>query len=240
MKIGFAYPGGKAKIFKQLFEHFEHVGRWYIEPFAGRGNIFFNFFQVACFEQYFINDLNTGRFFKAIKEADFSKLPLEMSPMEFESLRWRSESGDPIAIALEPVITFSGRGYSNGSNLGHYDFNRYYQKFKFIQGILNDSRIKLSATNWENLPWDNFNSEDFIYCDPPYYKEDGYSYKNIDHEELIHRLRTTDANWCISGWLNELYEDLLGEPILKFERRKDMVAGSQGIEVVVDECLWRS
>jgi len=240
MDIGFSYPGGKFKIFKKLFEHFEHCGRWYIEPFAGRGNIFFNFHQIACFEQYHINDLSTGKFFKAIKNADFTQLPSTMTKLEFEKLRWLSERDDPIALALEPVITFSGRGYGNGSNLGHYDFNRYYQKFKFIQGILNDTRVKIHTMDWSSLPWDQFTEDDFIYCDPPYYKEDGYNYGNIDHENLIYKLKDSDANWAISGWPNELYEDLLGEPDLKFDRRKDMVAGSQGVEVSIEECLWRS
>jgi site-specific DNA-adenine methylase len=240
MKIGFSYPGGKFKIHQRLFEHFPHIGDHYYEPFAGRGNIFFNFYQIACFDEYHVNDLNTGSFFTAIKNADFKNLPKTIDKMEFEKLRWKSERDDPIALALEPVITFSGRGYGNGANLGHYDRIRYLDKFKFCQGILRDPKVTITKQDWSVVPWVYLTDEDFVYCDPPYYMEDGYNYNNIDHESLLLMLKDSMCNWAISGWETELYYDMLGDPTLKFNRRKDMVAGSQQVEVEVVECLWTS
>ena len=37
---GFAYPGGKVRLRKWLVSMMPREGRRYIEPFAGRGNVF--------------------------------------------------------------------------------------------------------------------------------------------------------------------------------------------------------
>jgi DNA adenine methylase len=51
----------------------------------------------------------------------------------------------------------------------------------------------------------------FLYIDPPYY---GVSYYNSnfsekDHEELLSLLKTAKAKWLLSGYANDLYDNML-------------------------------
>jgi site-specific DNA-adenine methylase len=66
-KITFPYPGGKARLARELVAMMPQSGRLYLEPFAGRGNVFFCAAQILKFQHWQINDIQQAPFFRAIK-----------------------------------------------------------------------------------------------------------------------------------------------------------------------------
>src|ERR1017187_924590 len=66
-RITFPYPGGKARLAPALVAMMPQNGRLYLEPFAGRGNVFFCAAQILKFQHWQINDIQQAPFFRAIK-----------------------------------------------------------------------------------------------------------------------------------------------------------------------------
>lgn len=239
MQISIPYPGGKFRIHKQIMSEFPPIGNKYIELFAGRGNIFFNFKQLASYNQWFLNDKFTGKYFQSISLVDPESLPIEITYELFEALKVKSLMNNPLAMILEPHITFRGKGYNAGPQIDKGHFERYNKstfkdKLLKMKSLLQD--VTVSCLDYTHLDLDNLTDEDFIYCDPPYLYTDGVGYANINHMELIGLLQNTEAQWAVSGYENEMYLAELGEPILRIERNLEMSEKSNQ----VIECLWRS
>jgi len=239
MNISIPYPGGKYRIWNKLAAEFPRFGNKYLELFAGRGNMFFNFKYISDYEKYHINDKYTGKYFRAIQVIDLNNLPKVITYELYEDLKMKFLMNDPLALVLEPHITFRGKGYDAGPQFdqGHferYDFNRFKQKLAFMKARLID--VTVTDYDFTHVDLDNLTCDDFIYCDPPYLYTEGVGYNNIDHMELINILQNTDAQWALSGYETEMYLHELGEPILRLERNIEMSNESnQSIE-----CLWRS
>ena len=58
----FSYPGGKAKLAKRIVELLPPSGDRYVEPFAGRANLFFRVAQQLDYRRFWLNDMNTYPF----------------------------------------------------------------------------------------------------------------------------------------------------------------------------------
>lgn len=235
MTIQFSHPGGKARIRETLYQFFPESGRKYLEPFAGRGNVFFEWYKRSTFTSYQLNDLNYATFFTALKQADLTQLPFEVNEFNFEVWQNRWLASDPIAHILEPKITFRGKGYPAGYGDKHYNKGNYQNICSQAQEILKDSRIIISRSDWAHLDYDNLNEEDFVYLDPPYYKTSGVGYGNIDHTELLARLSEVNFRWVLSGYESDLYYVWLGEPALKLERPHEMCTDFGATTM---ECIW--
>ena len=103
------YPGGKARLAKQIIEFLPTEGHTYVEPFAGRGNLFWTAVERGLkFRKWWLNDLATAPFFEAIQKlGDKIEVP-PRSKREFEKQREAYNSGDPTAVLLAPYLSFSG------------------------------------------------------------------------------------------------------------------------------------
>ena len=62
----FAYQGGKGKLAKHIVGLLPPSGKRFIEPFAGRGNVYFRVAQHLDYEEFWINDHYMFRFFQAL------------------------------------------------------------------------------------------------------------------------------------------------------------------------------
>jgi site-specific DNA-adenine methylase len=99
-----AYPGGKARLAEEIIALLPRHGRNYIEPFVGRGNLFWSAASAGLkYERWWLNDIATIPFFHAIKEiGDVIEVP-EHSRAEYECQHAASKRGDSTALLLEPL-----------------------------------------------------------------------------------------------------------------------------------------
>lgn len=122
MTPAFRHMGGKARLRKWLVDHFPTGdGGTYLEPFAGKGNVFFEACQRLRYLRWVLTDSNI-QFLNAVVDADFDALPAKVERQDFEY--WRASSG-PITTLIEPRITYAGKGYkygfsgSSGTHVGY-------------------------------------------------------------------------------------------------------------------------
>jgi len=235
MSIQFPYPGGKAKIRSKLYPYFPEEGRGYLEPFAGRGNVFWEWYPISDYEFYTINDLKVSRFFEALRDVNLEDLPFSITEEEFDVWYNRWLRDEPLAFVVEPKITFRGKGYLSGWQKGRYKRARYKPMCESAQHILRDKRVMIRNRDYVFLPWQDFNEDDFVYMDPPYYETGGVALGQIDHIQLLQILTDAKFQWAVSGYLSDLYLTWLGEPCLKLERKLEMTDAKGSTSI---ECLW--
>src|ERR1700723_103985 len=127
-----AFPGGKARLAQEIVALLPENGRTYIEPFAGRGNLYWSAVSAGLrYEKWWLNDISTIPFFHAIREiGDVIQVP-EHNRDEYERQREASKRGDPVAALLEPFLTFGGAGYPfsgfRGNHRGRSESSRERQ-----------------------------------------------------------------------------------------------------------------
>lgn len=228
--------GGKARITEWLLDHFPYEGKRYIEPFAGKGNVFFAAVQRLSYTWWFLNDRYTCPFFEAILQADLQRLPDRLEP-EHEFILPNTEGHIP--ILLESIISYGGKGYkSSGCRIDwrwRYDKNRLIDKFLRSRQLLKKAQITpydwreflATFSGWipEQQKWEDdrvmsqeefkpglkLYPDDFIYFDPPYFDTKS-AYPQINHWSLIdycNWLNDNGVRWAISGYDCFVYEDNL-------------------------------
>src|SRR5437016_4872751 len=107
-----AYPGGKARLAQEIVALLPKHGRSYVEPFCGRGNLFWSAASSSLkYEKWWLNDIATIPFFRAIREIGHVIEVPELSRAEYERQREASKGGASVAVLLEPFLTFGGNGY---------------------------------------------------------------------------------------------------------------------------------
>lgn len=263
-KITYSYMGGKARITNWLLEHFPYQGRRYIEPFAGKGNVYFAAVQSLNYTWWSINDRYTCPFFEAILQADLRSLPESLEP-EHEFILPNTRGHIP--LLLESIVSYGGKGYkSSGCKIDwrwRYDKKRLVDKILVSRQLLRKANItpydwrEFLATfhgwipgeqKWEDdlsgseefKPGLKFWPDDFIYFDPPYF-DTRASYPQINHLVLIEYmnwLSESGVKWAISGYDGFVYEDNL-EYINKYqiERNVEMTSINGSLTPTI-ETLW--
>lgn len=232
----FRHMGGKARLRKWLVDHFPDSGEIYLEPFAGKGNVFFEARQQLNFSQWILTDYDT-KFLNALMDADLNALPAKVDREDFEY--WRSGKG-PITTLIEPRITYAGKGYrygfsgSSGTHVG-YSGPIYKRVCEAARLLLANAQI--AESHWEDALV-NLNPT-FTYLDPPYYGTVA-SYENVDHVRLVEVLNNAQFSWALSGYHNPLYDARLQFKCrFEYERNYSEIKSSnrRGREPVT-ECLW--
>jgi site-specific DNA-adenine methylase len=169
------YPGGKARLARFIISQLPKQGRFYIEPFVGRGNLFW---AATCaglgYDRWWLNDSATIPFFNAIKQiGDVIEVP-RCTRHEYERQRNVYNSGDPTAILLEPFLSFGGGGYFcsgfRGNKRGGVSSGRYQETLRECHRIMSKSRPRLSSLDWREMRLDELGTEDTVVVDPPYAK----------------------------------------------------------------------
>lgn len=235
MTPSFQFQGGKARIRNWLCNLFPHRGGRYIELFAGRGNVFFEACQRLHYQRWELYD-NDVKFLAALKIADLDQLPT--------TIRFDDWKNDPSLIAkvLEPIISFSGKGYeygAQGKNVKNFfRYGNYRANCEKAQVLLNG--VFIAQQLWDQFPFDALTKNDFIYLDPPYYNTEG-PYPNIDHFKLCQTLSGLDCKWALSGYASVLYErNLIYKQRFEIQRNAEMKGSNRGFGSQVVEVLWRN
>jgi site-specific DNA-adenine methylase len=196
----FRYYDGRAKERIKIVDYFPSQGKIYLEPFAGAGNVFFEVRQRRLrYDEWWLNDISS--FLSDVTDCRLNAFP---SVVERETFDWWKDQNTPESRVLERAISYGGRGYFSGF-IGSNSYNR--------DSILESCWLARSALygtvithyDWETISWNNFDSSDFVYFDPPTYATSTKAYPPISHQRLLDLLNTAKFKWCLTGVPNYLY-----------------------------------
>lgn len=242
IRLGFAYPGGKIRLAKWITSFFPKSGNIYLDAFAGRGNVFWYFIDHGKFKSWHLNDIKTKPFFDELKKSGDIVVP-DLTKEEYDKYFKLHRSGyNRDAILLEPYLTFSGGGYGAGcrtrQNKG-VSKNSYKNKIQKAHEILNKFNVNITALDYREAI-KNLSSNDFVYLDPPYYKASVRAYRNdtLDHEEMAKILKDANFKWVLSEYETDMYLDILGKPVDKYEVRLLSTNFKHKEQSKKVECLW--
>ncbi len=256
MKAVLKYPGSKWSTAEWIISYFPagYEKMTYLEPFFGSGAVFFNKNR-SVIET--INDLdgNVVNFFKVIREhpEELARL-IEFTPWSREEYKQSYEmTGESIedarrflvrmwqAIGAKSSDTTGWRNNIKGNNGNLTQFSLRLPKsilevssrLKHSSGRLvqieNQDALKLMKRhNRENV---------LIYADPPYVRStrSGRIYKcemtDQEHIELLEILKQHSGKVILSGYNNEMYEELL-KGWYKVQKLAQVEGGRKAVETL--------
>lgn len=250
MKTVLNYPGSKQMIKNWILSYIPpHIV--YVEPYFGSGTIFFDK-EPAKIE--IINDIDKDiyNYFKVLRD-DPEKLieKIMFTPFAIEEYK-KSRELSIYDNEIERARKFAVRCYFGigNSNVYKNGFRRSKSKtasnksktWAQLPDHLKKATIRLKNAIIENDEAINiikkYNNKDvFIYCDPPYIlssrKNHLYNYEMTDnqHMELLKTLKDHKGKILISGYDNELYNEILED------WNKEVITASSECGKRI-ECLW--
>ena len=228
MKAILKYPGSKWRISEWIISHFPKH-KVYCEPFFGSGAVFFNKTQTYIET---INDIdrNIVNLFKVCRDSPekLSRL-IEFTPFaRDEFVDCYKPSNDPIEQARRTLVRYhQSFGTSNSSknswrNVQTYGGPRTATMWNYLPRIIFEVCDRLKEAQIENIDalelirrYNDTNT--LIYCDPPYLQElrkkNIYRHELTDeyHIELLKELKSSKSKIVLSGYDNNLYNDVLGD-----------------------------
>jgi site-specific DNA-adenine methylase len=181
------YPGGKARLAKQIISFLPREGRTYLEPFAGRGNLFWAAVELGLkYKSWWLNDLATSRFFDAIRSHGHTIKVPPRSRAEFEKQRDAFKRNDPDAILLAPHLAYSGGLYESGvkggkgcgDDDGGVSSTGFEKTLRECHRILHRTQAKITGLDWAKLPLNTLGENDVVVIDPPYPHADVKAYSD--------------------------------------------------------------
>ena len=234
----FSYPGGKARMAKTIVALAPHSGRLYIEPFAGRGNVFWKAAGVLDYKEWQLNDIRTADWFESIRDHGHELVVPPCTRMEYNKRLADSKNGCPYARMLEPFFTYSGAGFGSGSfrsnKYGGSTQGGFQQSIQMAQHILHAKGATITSVDWKEA-LAGLGADDFAYFDPPYLDCNVTAYRpsDLDHEELVQHLLEAPYRWILSEYDQPLYRNAFGAPCL--QPKATTRHGAPRVE-----CLWKN
>lgn len=222
------YPGSKWSIADWIISHFP-THKVYVEPFFGSGAVFFSKPYTGLET---INDINGEivNLFKICRENGKElAAAVELTPYSrqefYESVN--SDSSDPIEKARKTIIKY-WQCYGSSQECSKHSWKNSQSanapncaiRFAKIPQIIIKIAERLRMAQIENVDAltliERYNDTDtLIYCDPPYLQNlrKRNLYKNemsdIQHIELLNKLKDSNSKIIISAYDNELYNSVL-------------------------------
>jgi site-specific DNA-adenine methylase len=237
-----SYPGSKGRLAPFLVSLMPVQGGLYLEPFAGRGNVFFAAAASSLqFERWWLNDINTAGFFETLKDRGARiKVPLRTRSEFVQQKRLFLKRRSPRAVLLEPYLTFSGGGYRKGGfgNQNGPDPKRYQLTLRRCAGMLRDRSVKVTSLDWADIDFQALTAEDLVYFDPPYYGADVRAYDSqIDCAALLRVLTQASFKWILTEYRQDFYTPVLGKPC--WMKSMQLACDGRGNRRRV-ECVWKN
>lgn len=235
----FSYQGSKTRIRQWVISFMPLQGRWYIEAFGGRGNMFFLAKKTLNFKKWHLNDLNSAPFFHGISQVNPDDFPHKMTQKKFD--QYKSSSDDPLSKVIEPGISFLGHyrgGWSGKYSGGGKQWDKEYYKKNVMDAKEQLEDVKITNLSWDKLPYNMYIKEDFVYFDPPYLDTDNRYYSDIDHNKFLSTVKSLKSKWMVSMTYHPLYIKMLGKPFQVKERSASIkTIKNKGAKLI--ECLWK-
>lgn len=228
MKAVLKYPGAKNRIASWICEYIP-THRNYVEPFLGSGAVFFNK-EPSYLE--ILNDIDDDivNFFRVLRENEEKLIrKINFTPYarsEYKAAYEICEKGDEIERARRFAVKCwqgfgCGNRYKNGYRRGIGETSPNPAKaWKELPETLQYAADRLKNAQIESMDAirlieDMKGSNTFIYCDPPYLQDTrkkylyNYEMDDSDHKRLLDTILKSDCKIMISGYENELYNELL-------------------------------
>lgn len=250
MKCVLKYPGAKNRLAEWICEYIPQH-EVYLEPYAGSLAVFFTK-QPARIET--LNDLDGDvvNYFRIIREKPSELMEsLKLTPYARDEYftAYEITPGDSDVERARKFAVRCWQGFGS-SNLYRNGFRSSQQsksphttkEWKEFPERLAEASERLKNAQIENLPAveliRRYNTPDvFIYADPPYLhgtrKNNLYRYEmsDQDHEELLQALFGHPGKVLISGYDNDLYNDML-PGWYKVQKKTQAEAGIPRVETL--------
>jgi hypothetical protein len=113
----FGYPGGKAKLANQIVRILPPAGYRYVEPFAGRANVYFRVTQRLIYQRFWLNDRGTNKDGSENLDAfnflcslrNFTNIPSQLDQQLFDLIKQKHKAGmRMVDIPVPGTVTASG------------------------------------------------------------------------------------------------------------------------------------
>ncbi len=213
----FSYPGGKVRLRKWLVSKMPFGGRWYVEPFAGRANVFWLASHVLGFQSWHLNDPETERWLEAVQVADLRSVPPRLTKALVRMYWQRARDHravDDVAVLLEPLTHWAGGAPESNPRAHLKPLSEFLRRVRQARQIIASMAPRITGWNWRDCNLCSLCNDDFVYLDPPYLNARIIYYENkVDHEALLKYLADAPHLWMISGYPSDLYSNYLGTPV---------------------------
>ena len=247
----FAYPGGKARLARRIFALLPLDADRYVEPFAGRGNVYFYVAAHDMYPSYWLNDIQTAPFLNTLRIGHILSVPPNS---DLETIRKHraivsDKSKSPLqrnrAAMLESYLVFSGGNYvrSAGSRCNKGASQAGYSKsVRLASEILRGTGTRITRLDYKAVLAE-CGPGDVVYLDPPYMHTDvrAYSGAKFDYGEMVGILKDAKFRWVLSEYEQPIYIAAFDEPtritVQSRMKKGQKPGGSLGRSV---ECLWKN
>ena len=249
----FKYSGSKAFLAPWVVGILPKTCRKYVEPFAGRGNIFYRYIHSGGKAQrYILNDKFNSDWLTAVKIYDGDWGFVDDYPIDRNTFnRWLHSAESLERTIAACWVSYQGNRYRGidgrvlGCNVTGSSGNRHskkhtIQRLKSAQAYLKRSEI-YGMDYLRLLKRIRFAPEDLVYIDPPYNVKYEAWYPNIDHSKLIWIAKSLKCRVAISGYFSHLYDDQLLNWNIHTKKRASRAKctnSSSGDDIVKVEYLW--
>lgn len=256
------YHGGKFRLAPWILAHFP-AHRIYVEPFGGAAGVLIQKPR-AYSEVYNDLDGDLVNFFRVVQDAVMRQQLVEAcvftpyARAEFD-LAWQPAT-DPIERARRLIIRaqmgFGSAGATKGTTGFRIDTKREYETAQHVwakyPSSLEQLGNRLAGVMIENRPYGEVlaahdSQHTLFYVDPPYMHETrcrvsmgsdrGYRHEmsDSDHAEMLQALCSLEGMVILSGYPNDLYDNLLRG--WRREDKRARISGGRGTAIRT-ECIW--
>lgn len=223
--------------------------RW-VEPFAGRGNVFFRVASQRRFTAHLLNDLQKAPFLKALRDSpDFEFVDGGEINRELWE-RWKESPDSPQKWLAESYVARFGSSWETGPSTAGGDSENGHSRRNTIlrmeaaRGLLRRGPAEISGLDYlEFLQRVEPKEGDLVYLDPPYDSDHNVHYAGIDQDEFLRVCLALPSFVMISGYTSPRYEKALQGWEREVRPRASVgkgVAhkGASGAKPRVEEVLW--
>lgn len=242
----FKMHGSKARTAPWLTTKFPSEFRRWIEPFAGRGNVFYRVHTSGLrFESARLNDIGTHEFLRALRDYSGDWSFVDPEPIDKEvHRRWRDSPTSQERSLAESYVARFGDTYACGPNTtchrNRHSRTHTIKRMRTAGEILRERQTEVTGLDWaEFLEGVRPEREDLVYLDPPYNVKQTVHYAGIDHEKFLKVCQGLPSWVFISGYSSPLYESQLAG--WRRETRQRSSTGkiaTDGKKPKVEEVLW--
>ncbi|MGA7796131.1 MAG: DNA adenine methylase [Candidatus Acidiferrales bacterium] len=241
----FSYPGGKARLAKRIAAMLPS-GKRLVEPFAGRGNVYFYVASHGMYPSYWLNDIQTAPFLNTLRIGHILSVPKggKESLYKYRAVS-RDETKSPLArkhaLLLEPYLCWNGGKYGQSGGTQRTSQAGFYEDLRLASNILRTTDSRVTRLDYREV-LAQCGEGDVVYLDPPYLHANvkAYTDKTLDHREMVEILKNAKFKWVLSEYEQPLYIETLGKPALQIPVKRSKGksgGGSKGSKDTV-ECFW--